>query len=405
MKKIIENIIVYAEHAVIENGFIEWDSASGKITALGKMDQLDQSTDAQRVDLGGQSVIPGMIDIHTHGANGADVMDATPEALEAIALAAAREGATSFVATTITQDKDLILKALQNVQDYMKDDAPTGAEVLGVHLEGPFINESCGGAQPKEYIVPPSVELFSEFQQAAGDAIRIVTVAPEIAGGQELVAEMVQQGVIVSLGHSAAKAEQAERVVELGASQVTHLFNGLPSLHHREPGIVGVALRHSENPEHNLCVEMIVDGHHLAPEIVNLVFQIKGSSNIVLVTDAMRATSLKEGLYELGGQKVHVQDGQARLENGSLAGSTLTMSEAIRNMMRYSGCALEDIIQMTSENQAKRLGVFDRKGSLKVGKDADFVVLEKDCSVMLTSCRGSLFPNAKEQAHNRSENK
>ncbi|RYM05670.1 N-acetylglucosamine-6-phosphate deacetylase [Sporolactobacillus sp. THM7-7] len=327
--------------------------------------------------------IPGMIDMHIHGADGADTMDATPKALSTIAKALAREGTTSFLATTITQSKEAIEKALVNAADVIGHQEPGEAEILGIHLEGPFINPEKRGAQPDEYIIDADAKCFDRWQALSGKAIKEVTLAPEIKGGLELIRHLAEQGVVASIGHSNGVEEDVSRAITAGASQVTHLYNGMRGMHHREPGILGGALLHDE-----LYTEMIVDGRHVCQEMVHLAYKLKGSDRVILITDAMRAKCLKNGTYDLGGQKVHVRDGLAVLSSGTLAGSVLKMDEAIKNMLTFTDATIEDIVQMGAVNPALQCGVFHRKGSLEEGKDADFIILDDKNRLVMTVCRG-----------------
>ena len=246
-------------------------------------------------------------------------------------------------------------------------------------LEGPFISEKKAGAQPVESIMKPDLQLFLQWQEIALDSIKLVTIAPELEGSLEVIRYLSQHGVIASIGHSDATYEEVVKGIEAGASHATHLFNGMRGLHHREPGVVGAALLHDE-----VSVELIVDGIHVRPELVKLTYRQKGREKIILITDAMRAKCLEDGMYELGGQKVTVQNGRATLQDGTLAGSVLKMMDAVRNTMKFTGCSIEDVLYMTSVNPAKKLHMFDRKGSLVRGKDADIVVLDEKLEVFMT---------------------
>jgi N-acetylglucosamine-6-phosphate deacetylase len=313
-------------------------------------------------------------------------MDATTSALDQMAKALPREGTTSFLATTLTQEVEAIEDALANVANYLRMEKQEGkAEVLGVHLEGPFISKEKAGAQPLEYIIPPDVELFSHFQEKAGNAIKLVTLAPEEDKEASLIHHLRTTGVVASIGHSNGTYQQMDGAIKAGASHVTHLFNGMTGLHHREPGVVGTAFLRKE-----LVTELIVDGIHSAPEVVRLAYQQIGEDRLILITDSIRAKGLMDGVYDLGGQEVHVKDGKAELSNGHLAGSVLKMADALNNMMAFAETDLQSVVKMASTNPAKQLKVFDRKGSIAVGKDADLVVLDENHQVLLTFCRGVL---------------
>jgi N-acetylglucosamine-6-phosphate deacetylase len=261
----------------------------------------------------------------------------------------------------------------------------THADMIGVHLEGPFISTKRAGAQPIHHIKDPDIDLFLTWQNQSGHLIKLVTMAPEQKNGLTFLEEVQKSGVVASIGHSDATYAEVQEAINKGLTYVTHLYNGMRGLHHREPGVAGAALSHSE-----LVAEMIVDGVHIHPSVVKSTFKGKGANEIILITDAMRAKGLGEGEYDLGGQRVCVGDGKALLEDGTLAGSILTMDEAVRNMMKYTGCSLRDITKMTAENPAKQLGIWSKVGSIAVGKKADLVLLDENLKVVLTICKGKI---------------
>jgi N-acetylglucosamine-6-phosphate deacetylase len=376
---------IFEEVKHIPSGFIR--ITNSKIEDIGEMSEYVLAANENVIDLQGRTVIPGMIDLHIHGTTGHDVMDGEIEALKTMSQALPQEGTTSFLATTITQSDGEISKALRNVAKYMKGYQTSGqSEILGVHLEGPFINPKMAGAQPEDYILSPNISLFEKWQQLAEGNIKQVTMAPEQEGGMELVRHLKQSGVIVSIGHSYATYTEVKEAISAGATQVTHLFNQMRGLHHREPGVAGAALLLPE-----LYAELIVDGIHVCPEMVHLAFNNKTSEKLILITDSIRAKCLKNGHYDLGGQTVIVKEGRAELTNGTLAGSVLKLSHAMKNMLAYvKDCGLQDIIKMTAYNPAKQLNMLDRKGSIRKGKDADLVVIGKEHEVIMTFCRGKL---------------
>ncbi|MCP1160445.1 N-acetylglucosamine-6-phosphate deacetylase [Bacillus infantis] len=382
---LLKNSRVLTEDGIIDKGYILVED--GKIKSFGPADELGGQSADKTIELdAGATLAPGFIDLHIHGAGGADTMDSTPEALQTIARTLPAEGTTSFLATTITQERSLIEKALANAAAYKPEG--TEAEMLGIHLEGPFINEKRKGAQPLEHILKSDVELFKAWQEKAGQLIRLVTLAPELEGGKELVRHLAETGVIASIGHSDADYEEVRKAVEAGATHVTHLFNGMKGLHHREPGTAGAALLFKE-----LIVEMIADGVHVRPEMIKLALNSKGMDGMVLITDSMRAKCLKNGTYDLGGQDVTVKDGMALLEDGTLAGSILRMKDSVKNMTKFADITLAEAVKLASENPAKQLKVFDRKGSIAEGKDADLTVLNENMDIVLTICRGKVAYN------------
>ena len=333
----------------------------------------------------GEYVVPGFIDIHCHGGNGYDTMDSTQEALKEISKFKAKNGCTGFLATTVTSSIKDTAKVLKNVNEYSKQFPKKGAEMLGVHLEGPFINIKQKGAQREDLIMPPSIEIVKYFIRESGRLIKIITYAPELDTGFEFTSFLHKQGIITSVGHSNATYAQVQAGIQAGLSHVTHTFNAMREIHHREPGVVGAAL---SSPE--LTVEIVADGIHVHPVVIKILIQARENEKIVLITDAMRAAGMPEGVYELGGQEVTVAKGQARLKDETLAGSVLTMDKAVKNMVNKIGIQLPKAIQMASFNPARSIGIDDKKGSLEPGKDADIVILNKNLETELTIVAGKI---------------
>ncbi len=382
---LLKGMRVYTDNHVIENGFIKMKDQ--KITEFGTADQLGDVEGFEVIEVPSHfNVVPGFIDVHIHGVNGADTMDATKEALDTMVTALPKEGTTGFLATTITQEAKQIELAIKNAGEYIENQSLQGkAEILGIHLEGPFVNSKKAGAQPIQYIIDPDLELFKRWQALAKGTIKLVTLAPEQPGGLEMVRYLRENGVIPSIGHTDATFEQVNEAIEAGANHVTHLYNQMRGLHHREPGVVGAAFLRDE-----LKAEMIVDGVHIHPEMVNLAYKQKKSEGIILITDSMRAKCLKNGKYDLGGQEVTVRNGKAVLEDGTLAGSILKLGNAVKNILSFTSCTLKEAIEMASVNPAKQLKLYDRKGSISIGKDADIVILDDQMDVFMTFCRGEL---------------
>ncbi len=379
---------VYTEEGWLENGCILIENE--KIAYVGPNASFP---DAQTIELNSRYyLVPGFIDLHIHGAFGADVMDATVEALQTIASRLPEEGTTSFLATTMTAPAEQIEQAVENVANYMQTyNVPGQSEILGIHLEGPFLSPKRAGAQHPSNIIEPNISLFQRWQQKANGAIRLVTLAPEENYGLALVSYLKEHGVIASIGHSNAGYEQVMEAIRAGVTHATHLFNGMSGIHHRKPGVALAALMHEE-----IVCELIADGVHVAPEMVRFAYRNKGKEGLIIITDAMRAKCLGEGEYELGGQLVIVRDGKAMLSDGTLAGSVLTLKQAVQNVIDFTDCTLEDAIYMASTTPAKQLGIFDRKGSIRVGKDADLVVLNEKHEVVMTICRGKLAYDRRE---------
>jgi N-acetylglucosamine-6-phosphate deacetylase len=382
---LLKGIQIYSEGKWIENGYIKIKDQ--KIVEVGMAENLSLQEEFEVLDLPLQyKAVPGFIDVHIHGANGADTMDATREALDIMTQALPGEGTTSFLATTMTQEEKQIEKALVNAGEYIKDhQTPGKAEILGIHLEGPFVNPKKAGAQPIQYIIEPNLELFKKWEQLSGQTIKLVTLAPEQSGGLEMVRYLKANGMIASIGHTDATYEEVLNAIETGANHVTHLYNQMRGLHHREPGVVGAAFLKEE-----LKAELIVDGVHVHPEMVKLAYKQKGKTGLILITDSMRAKCLKNGHYDLGGQDVTVQNGKAVLSDGTLAGSILKLGKGVKNIMAFTGCGLEDAVEMAAVNPAKQLNVFDRKGTISEGKDADLVILDENYDIYMTLCRGQV---------------
>lgn len=383
----LTNATIVLENEILSNGYIH--IIGEQIESVGEMGVCPPIRDADKVYdcTDKQYVIPGMIDIHVHGAAGYDFMDGSTEAIEEIAFALAKEGVTSFLATTITNPVDYTSKAIGNINSYRDhNNKPGVAELVGIHLEGPFINIEQKGAQPKASILPPNVEIFRNWQALSGNAIKIITYAPELDRNNELLTELNKTEVIPSMGHTNATYDESIHAIHNGVSHATHLFNGMKGFHHREPGVVGAVLLRED-----VYVEIIPDGIHFHPDLLKFIVKMKGLEKVLVITDGMRAKGLPDGNYDLGGQEVIVHDGSCLLSsNGSLAGSVLTMNHARLNLVDWLGLSIVEQMQVTSINQAKRLEVFDRKGSIEAGKDADLVVLGTDGQIELTICRGTI---------------
>ncbi|KGX88182.1 N-acetylglucosamine-6-phosphate deacetylase [Pontibacillus litoralis] len=381
MKRIIKHVSIVLENGTIMDGNVLIQN--GKIVEVGNVE--DQEADVLFDGTNQQIILlPGFIDVHIHGANGYDVMDASLEALEGLSSALPREGTTSYLATTMTQEANEIEEAVINVERYMTHQSAKGrAEVLGIHLEGPFISKDKAGAQPIQHILTPNPDLFDKWQRKSGNAIRLVTLAPEVEGGLSFIEHITNQGVVASIGHSDATYEEVTKAVQSGARHVTHLFNQMRGLHHREPGVIGATFL---NPK--LIAEMIVDGVHVHPEAVRLAYANKGPDKTILITDAMRAKCLPEGTYTLGGQQVNVEGKEARLSDGTLAGSIVTLQQAAKNMRQITSLEWDELVKLTSVNAAKQIGVYDRKGSITPGKDADIVLVDKELQIEMTICKG-----------------
>lgn len=337
------------------------------------------------VDYEDLRILPGFIDIHTHGAYGYDTNDAEPEGLRHWMAHIPEEGVTSILPTTVTQIPDVLTKAVANVANVIEE-GYDGAEILGIHFEGPYLDMDYKGAQPPEAIAPPSVEQFKSYQRAARGWIKYITLSPEHDKDFALTRFCAQNGVVVSMGHSSCTYENALMAVANGATSMTHVYNGMTPLHHRSPGLVGTALR-----VHNIYGEVIADGHHSHLAALNIFFQAKGPDHSIFITDSLRAKYGQPGAhYQLGGHDIEIDEfGLARLAGSdTIAGSTLRMNEGLRVLIEEAGVAAETAINACTINPAKCLHVDHRKGKICAGYDADLVVLKDDYSVLSTFCLG-----------------
>ncbi|MEI5908217.1 N-acetylglucosamine-6-phosphate deacetylase [Bacillus spongiae] len=391
-KLAIENVKIYGESSIFDSGFIKIDK--GMIREIGSMDELTSMDGYYKLPVpNGMCIVPGMIDLHIHGVNSADAMDSTFESLDRMTMALPKEGTTSFLATTMTERIPIIEQALGNIGDYINQGQRVGrAELIGVHLEGPFINKEKAGAQPIEYILMPDVNLFKRWLEYSKNTIKVVTLAPEVDKDFQLVHYLSKNGIVASAGHSNVSFERAYEAIDEGINHITHLFNQMSGFHHRDPGLVGAAFTRKE-----VMVELIADGIHVRPEVVDIAFRQVTEERMILITDSMRAKGMKNGDYDLGGQQITVKDGKALLDENTLAGSVLKMIDAFKNIQRFAQCDIVQAIKMTSENPAKQLNLFHRKGSVAPGKDADLVLLDQELNVYMTICRGKVAFNRSDE--------
>ncbi len=330
------------------------------------------------IDGQGCYAIPGLIDIHFHGCMGYDFCDGTQEALREIARYEASVGVTGMAPATMTLPAEQLEEILSNAAAFSADSGknPGEAELLGVNMEGPFISKHKKGAQDDTYIIPSDVELFHRFQRAAEGLVKFIAVAPEVEGALAFV-DRVKDEAVVSLAHTNADYDEALAAFQRGASHAVHLFNAMPPFGHREPGVVGAVA-----DSHHVTAELICDGVHIHPSVVRAAFKILGENRIILISDSMRAAGMPDGTYTLGGQAVQVTRGRAVLvSSGALAGSASNLMECMKTSVKEMGIPLETAVACASENPAKRLGEYGRRGSITFGKKADLVLLDRDLNV------------------------
>lgn len=377
MAKLLKNIDLYTGYQHIADAYVRFTDV---IQDVGYMvDFSEQADDELIAEATGRLVIPGFIDVHKHGGYGLDTMDGDPDKLNSMVNLMVTEGITSLFPTTITQSPENIERALVTINQVAKKNPV----IQGIHLEGPFINKVFMGAQPEEYIINPNTALLKKWYALSGERIRLVTYAPENGGIPDFEAFMLVHHIVPSIGHSNATRAQ---LCHSRATHITHLYNAQRPLHHREPGVTGHGMI-----EEAITGELIADGFHITPDMLELAFRLKGAQRLELITDSMRAEGLGDGISELGGQKVTVKDKQARLDNGHLAGSVLAYDDAFRNIQTMTSASIQDAVQMSSVNQALEFGL-TQKGHLAIGKDADFNLFnKKDMRLQATYSMGRRF--------------
>lgn len=358
----------------------------GTVTAVGA--EIDVPAGAQRLDAPDKTCVPGFIDLHIHGGNGHDLMEGTDAAFEAVGRLLAVHGTTSYFPTTVTASVQRSLEALERLAGFVRRmrSVPSDlqAQPLGIHMEGPFISAARKGVHPAEHIVAPSPDLFDAFHHAAGGELRLITMAPEVEGAQTVICRAFERGVRVGMGHTDANYEQACRAVEWGIRHVIHMFNAMRPFSHRDPGVMAAAL-----VDDRLSTELIADGVHVYEPAIRLLVRSKGPERILLITDGLAATGMPDGTYTLGEFEITVKGPLACNRAGVIAGSVLTLDRAIRNIIRFTGLALREVVQMATLNQA-RLMALEKKGRIAPGADADLVLLDKNLEVSAVCARGRL---------------
>ena len=372
---IIGGKIVLPE-AVVEGKALAFSQETGKIEGI--VDTVPAG--AVTIDAGGNYVAPGLVDIHIHGYLGEDTCDAKPEGIKKMAYGVAQNGVTSFLPTTMTVAKNEIIDALNAVRS-VKEESKTwdGAEIIGVHAEGPFINPNKKGAQAEENILVPDADFILEN----ADIITSVTLAPEMDPDHKCIKKLAAESkVLVSMGHTDAKFEEAMSAARDGVNHATHLFNAMSALAHRNPGVVGAALA-----SENVSVEVIADTFHINPGLYSIVAKVKGDK-MVLITDCTRAGGMPDGEYDLGGQPIFLKGIECRLADGTIAGSVLKLNHAVRNVLANTTLPVNEVFKMASLNPATSIHCADRIGSLEAGKDADIIIVDNDINVLRTIKKG-----------------
>ena len=351
----------------------------------GKIKEINPSNvnDTEVIDAEGLYLSPGFIDVHIHGAGGCDTMDGTVESINTIAKTIVQHGTTSFTPTTMTVAAEDIRKSMEVIKK-LKEEGTEGANVLGAHLEGPFISPKAIGAQNPNFLLAPSVENYNKIVGDYSDAVVSITMAPEVEGAKELIKYLSDNGVTVSMGHTKATYDEAIEGIKCGACHSTHLYNAMTPFTHREPGVVGATF------DTDITTETISDGIHISYPALRTAYKHKGTDKVLLVSDAMEACGMPDGQYSLGGQDVLVKNGAARLLDGTLAGSVLTLDKAVKNIYNNSNYPLNEVVRMATYNGAKHCHVEDHKGLIKEGYDADLILFNEDIEIQ------KVFVNGKE---------
>ena len=363
---IIENGLVFQE----DGSFAKKDLyiENGKIVST-----LDEVTDKTTVDASGLKVVPGAVDVHSHGAFGHDFSDADVEGLKIVLRYEKSHGVTSYCPTSMTLPKETLLKIFETAT--LAGDAADQARIVGINMEGPFIEPKRKGAHVEGYIVKPDVEFFRECNAKSGNLIKLVTLAPNVEGADEFIKELKDE-VMISVGHTTADYDTALAAIKGGAYHVTHLFNAMPPFVHRDPGVVGAAADVEE-----CMVELICDGIHIHPAAVRNTFRMFGSERVVLISDSMMATGMENGTYELGGQEVTMNNKKATLKDGTIAGSATNLFDCMKKAMEF-GISESDALFAATRNPAKSIGVYDKVGSLTPGKFADVLLVDNDYNIV-----------------------
>jgi N-acetylglucosamine-6-phosphate deacetylase len=376
--------VLYTPLRRIDNALVSVEN--GVVVNVSSRNGSEAARNQPVAEFGDCAIVPGFFDVHIHGGLGCDVMRGTAGEMKEMETFLARHGVTSYFPTTVTASLDVTLTALERLAEAIEAAEKSNAgraRPRGIHLEGPFLSHARRGVHPPSDLMSPSMGVFDKFWQAARGHVRMMTIAPELDGAEEVIAEASRRGVCVSLGHSDADLEQAGRGVRAGARHATHTFNAMRPLDHRKPGILGEVLTNRQ-----LSADVIADGIHVHPTVIDLLFRAKGIENFVLITDAISATGMPDGRYQLGTLEVELKDGRC-MYGGNLAGSALTMDRAVRNVMKFVGLDLQQAVRAATANPARVVDM-PKKGTIEPGADADFVVLTPSGEVRATIVKGVL---------------
>lgn len=378
----ITNIDIITPFRILEKGTVVIDGK--KISSIGGPKEIHIPKAMKVYDGEGMMLTPGFIDLLVHGGGGYGFADMSVEAVEHISEFFFSHGTTGMLAALYSKPEKDMIADVSRIAEFCRT-SKGSKNVWGIHLEGPFINRDLHGAMKADYLWQPSAKGWQKLFEASQGYVRLMTIAPELPGVEEVMRAAAKNDVVLSIGHSSANYQEVLSAIDNGAAHVTHMFNAMRPFHHREPGVVLAALLHNE-----LKVELIADGVHVHPAVMKLIYKIKGDGGILLITDSIRASGMPDGEYTFMDQKIYVKGKRAYLANKTLAGSTLTMEKAVKNMVQLVDVPLTDAVRMASLNGAKVLGLSHHKGIIAVGKDADLTVLDKEFEVQLTVFEGSV---------------
>lgn len=359
-----------------------------QIVELGHVDDVEIPETASVYDLDGHIIAPSFIDLHLHGGVGVDYTEANEAQMEEIAEFLLSCGVTGVLATLYPKPKDEYISDVRRIVEYIKEN-PRYNIIRGLHLEGPYLNKEMHGAINPDYIWEPDMRDWSDLRDAGRGYIRLMTIAPEVPGSMDIIRNAAREGIVPSIGHSTAKYDDISVAIDNGAAQVTHIFNAMAPFHHRKPGVLTAAFLHGE-----LKVQLIADGVHVHPAVIQTLLKLKGQSGIILISDAMAASGYEAGKYDFGDQEVTVDESGAHLADGTIAGSIATLDVGIRVLVKKAGVPLTHAVRMASLNPSRVLGTEHYKGILAVGKDADLVVMDSDFNVVMTLLGGEVVHSA-----------
>ena len=381
MKLILAGGKIITPFRILNDGVLVIED--GKISELGKLSETTLPKNCKTINVSGMTVCPGFVDLLTHGGAGFGFADDSEESIVKISQYLIEHGSTTVLASLFAKPEKLLLKDLRRVADFILEHPDSN--IRGIHMEGPYLNKQLKGAMNANYLWKPSVESWNKIWEASRGCIRIMTIAPELPNAVEVMQAAAKKGVVLSIGHSMATYDEVENAIDNGAAHVTHIFNAMEPFHHRHPGVILGSLLHNE-----LKIELIADTLHVHPAVMEFLLKIKGANGIILVSDSIRAGGMHEGEYEFADQKIYMKGKKAYLADGTLAGSTLTLNTAVKNMVETAGAKITEAVRMASLNGVKVLNLEHKKGILAVGKDADIVVIDEKFEVQMTILGGKL---------------